>query len=132
MAKILPALEAGHIVRVSLDPTIGDEKQKERFCLVIENGCSSLNLIIILPITTDNGQRISQLYVPIPDLKGTGLHKPSVIDCYQIRTISTVRLLKNKLGSFYVGKVNEQVLFQVRQRLSWLLDIGAEHVSLPP
>ena len=82
MEKISVKIEAGSIVRVVLDPTLGDEKQKERFCLVIEKGNSHLNLIIILPITNDNGKRTSQFYVPITNLKESGLQKPSVIDCY--------------------------------------------------
>lgn len=124
-------LEAGDIVRVRLDPTIGDEKRKERFCLVIEKGSSHLNLIIILPITNDTGKRNSQFYVPMIPLKETGLNKPSVIDCYQIRTVSLERLVKNKSGTFSMGKINETVLFEVRQRLAWLLDIGEEHVNIP-
>lgn len=131
MGKISLLLEVGDIVRVSLNPTVGDEKQKERFCLVVENGNSALNLIIILPITADNGNRLGQFYVPITNLKETGLSKPSVIDCYQIRTVSTERLLKNKYGSYSLGKIDENTLFQVRQRLSWILDIGEEHISLP-
>lgn len=131
MEKISLGIEVGDVVRVALDSTMGDEKQKERFCLVIERGDSHLNLIIILPITNDTGKRSSQFYVPIIDLKEAGLHKPSVIDCYKIRTISIERLVKNKLGAFTVGKVDETVLFEVRQRLAWLLDIGDEHVNTP-
>lgn len=131
MEKISLAIEVGNIVRVALDPTVGNEKQKERFCLIIEKGNSHLNLIIILPITNDTGKRNSQFYVPITNLKEAGLHKPSVIDCYQIRTISIERLVKNKFGAFTIGKVDETVLFEVRQRLACLLDIGEEHVNFP-
>lgn len=131
MEKISLAIEVGNIVRVALDLTVGHEKQKERFCLVIEKGNSHLNLIIILPITNDTGKRSSQFYVPITNLKKTGLYKPSVIDCYQIRTISIERLIKNKLGAFTIGKVEEAILFEVRQRLAWLLDIGEEHINAP-
>jgi len=132
MYKIISLeLEVGYIVRVALDQTVGHEKKKERFCLVIEKGNSHLNLIIILPITNDTGKRTSQFYVPITNLKEAGLHKPSVVDCYQIRTISIERLVKNKFGIFAIGKAGEAVLFEVRQRLAWLLDIGEEHVSPP-
>lgn len=129
MEKTSLSIEVGDIVRVGLDPTVGDEKQKERYCLVIEKGNSHLNLIIILPITNDSGKRSSQFFVPITNLKEAGLHKSSVIDCYQIRTISTARLVKNKEGSFVAGKIDDRVLFTVRQRLSWILDIGEEHVN---
>jgi mRNA interferase MazF len=131
MEKTLNGIEVGNIVRVNLDPTVGQEKQKERFCLVIEKGNSHLDLIIILPITNDTGKRSSHFYVPIKKLKEAGLHKPSVIDCYQIRTISIERLIKGSSGVFKAGKVDETVLFEVRQRLAWLLDIGEEHVSPP-
>lgn len=130
MEKISFEIEIGDIVRVALDPTKGDEKQKERFCLVIEKGSSHLNLIIILPITNDNGKRSSQFYVPITNLKDAGLQKPSVIDCYQIRTISIEKLVKSSFGSFSFGKVDEDILFKVKQRLAWLLDIGEEHVDI--
>ena len=130
MGKISSMIEVGDVVRVALDPTIGDEKQKDRFCLVIEKGATHLNLIIILPITNDNGKRSSNFYVPINNLKEAGLSKPSVIDCYQIRTISTERLAKSKSGALTVGKIEEKELFQVRQRLALLLDIGEEHVNL--
>jgi mRNA interferase MazF len=130
MEKISIEIEVGDIVRVALDPTVGDEKQKERYCLVIEKGNSHLNLIIILPITNDTGKRNSQFYVPITNIKEAGLLKPSVIDCYQIRTISIERIVKHKLN-FTIGKIDESVLFEVRQRLAWLLDIGEEHVTPP-
>lgn len=131
MEKTSITIEVGNIVRVDLDPTVGDEKKKERYCLVIEKGNSPLNLIIVLPITSDSGKRNTHFYVPITNLKYAGLHKPSVIDCYQIRTISIERLVKNKIGAFPIGKVDESVLFEVRQRLAWLLDIGEEHVTPP-
>lgn len=131
MPKILLGIEVGDVVRVDLEPTKGHEKQKERYCVVVEKGNSHLNLIIILPITEDNGKRDSQFYIHIDNLKEAGLHKPSVIDCYQIRTISIERLIKNKNKTFKWGKVNENILFQVRQRLAWLLDIGEEHVFFP-
>lgn len=129
MGKILPIIEVGDIVRVALDPTVGDEKKKERYCLVIEKGNSHLHLIIVLPITNDTGNRKSQFYIPITNLKETGLYKPSVIDCYQIRTISTERLVKVTPHGFAIGRVDETILFAVKQRLSWLLDIGEEHVT---
>lgn len=128
MGKTSKTIEVGDIIRVDLNPTVGDEKRKIRFCLVIENGNSHLKLIIVLPITEDTGNRIGHFYIPIKNLEKAGLHKPSVIDCYQIRTVSIKRLIKNESGSYTMGKVDESVLFEVRQRLSRLLDIGEEHV----
>jgi len=95
---------------------------------VVEKGSSHLDLIIVLPITNYTGKKSNKLYVQIDDLKQAGLHKPSVVDCYQIRTVSIERLVKNKSGSFASGKVNEDVMFEVRKRLALLLDIGEEHI----
>lgn len=130
MEKISLMIEAGDIVRVDLNPTVGHEKKKERFCLVVEKGSSHLDLIIVLPITEDTGKRGNKLYVQIADLNQAGLHKPSVVDCYQIRTVSIARLVKDKSGSFTSGKVREDVMFEVRKRLALLLDIGEEHIAL--
>ena len=129
MEKISLMIEAGDIVRVDLNPTVGHEKEKERFCLVVEKGSSYLDLIIVLPITEDTGKRSNKIYVQIADLKQAGLHKPSVVDCYQIRTVSIERLIKNKSGSFATGKVSEDVIFELRKRLALLLDIGEEHIA---
>lgn len=128
MKKISLMIEAGDIVRVNLNPTVGHEKRKERFCLVVEKGSSYLDLIIVLPITNNTGKKSNKLYVQIDDLKQAGLYKPSVVDCYQIRTVSIERLVKNKSGSFASGKASEEVMFEVRKRLALLLDIGEEHI----
>lgn len=127
MVKISLRIEAGDIVKVDLN-LVGQEQRKERFCLVVEKGSSHLDLIIVLPITNYTGKKSNKLYVQIDDLKQAGLHKPSVVDCYQIRTVSIERLVKNKSGSFASGKVNEDVMFEVRKRLALLLDIGEEHI----
>ena len=131
MTRVSLKIEVGDVVRVDLEPTKGNEKKKEGYYLVVEKGNSYLNLIIILPITEDNGKRISQFFIPITNLSDAGLHKPSVIDCYQIRTIAIERLVKTKSGNFRWGIVDDAILFEVRRRLAWLLDIGEEHVSLP-
>jgi len=128
MKKTFHKLEAGDIVRVNLDPTIGDEKRKERFCLVLEGSQNHLNLIIVLPITEDNGSRQSQIFVPVDNLHKANLFKPSVIDCYQIRTISTKRLRNTVEGGFKFGSVSPRVLFEVRKTLSRILDIDEEHL----
>jgi mRNA-degrading endonuclease toxin of MazEF toxin-antitoxin module len=127
-AKISKTFEVGSVVRVQLDPTVGAEKRKERFCVVVEDGGTHLDLVIVLPITEDNGHRISQLYISITELEEAGLHKPSVIDCYQIRTVSTQRLKRNKEGSLTWGRISAQTLFDMRVRLARILDIGEEHI----
>ncbi len=117
-----PCCAAGDIVLLNLDPTLGSEMRKSRPCLILEAGLSPLSLVIVLPITEAAGKLGVQLFVPIVDLKQGGLSKPSVIDCYQIRTVTTQRICK------ILGKVNEFVLFEVKKRLALVLEINEEHL----
>ena len=117
-----PVFRPGDVVYVNLDPTKGAEKSKVRPCLVLEAGASPLPLVIVLPITEDNGRR-GRLFVPIGDYSGAGLAKPSAVDCYQIRCLDVERL------DARVGEVTEDVLEKVRRTLAIILDIGKEHVT---
>lgn len=51
-----------------------------------------------------------------------GLNKPSVIDCYQVRTVSIDRILENKLGNAI------ELIDDVKKRLAGILEITEEHV----
>ena len=115
-------LKAGDVVYVNLDPAKGAEKNKVRPCLIVEAGTSSLPLVIVLPITEDNGRR-GRLFVQVGDYQKAGLSKPSVVDCYQIRCLDVARL------ETPVGEVTEDVLEKVRRTLAIILDIGEEHVT---
>ncbi len=130
MGKTSKILNAGHIVIVNLDPTIGDEKQKTRMYVVLEPGGSPLELIIVLPITEHHSSRSQYFFVPVLNYREVGLVKPSAIDCYQIRTFSIKRLKKNEKGNpIILGTVNQATLHEIRKRLSLILDITEEHVS---
>ncbi len=113
--------KVGHIVEVDLNPTMGAEKSKVRPCLIIEGGLTALELVIVLPIT-DAKQKSSPIFVPVMDLKLAGLKKPSVIDTYQIRAISTKRILQK------LGAVSKQEMFKVRFNLARILSIDEAHL----
>ena len=115
-------IRTGDVVLISLDPTIGSETKKTRPCVLIEAGGSPLALVIALPVTDNTPPRVSPLFVPIEDLPLAGLTKPSVIDCYQVRTVSLERVVRR------LGSVAPQTLDAVRSRLAVLLDIGEEHL----
>lgn len=115
-------LKAGDVVYVNLDPTRGAEKNKTRPCLVLEIGESPLSLLILVPITEDNGRR-GRFFVPIRDFDDAGLTKESVVDCYQIRCLDTSRVLER------VGEVDEDVMDHVKRTLAMILDIAEEHVN---
>ncbi len=129
MPKTSLILETGHVVVANLNPTQGDEKQKKRPCVIIEVGGTPLKLAIVLPITDDNGKRARHHYVSIPNFDDIILSKPSVIDCYQIRTLSMERLEKKSGGYVILGKISTKTLDQIRCRLALILDITDKHTS---
>jgi mRNA interferase MazF len=114
-------VEPSHVIEVYLDPILGDEKGKTRPCLIVEAGASPLDLVIVLPITDAGGKENARAFVSITDLKKAGLIKASVVDCFQIRTLDAIRIMK------ILGEVDNKVMFQVRNRLANLLDIDEAH-----
>jgi mRNA interferase MazF len=113
--------KAGDVVEVDLNPTIGAEKNKVRPCLIIEGGLTPLELVIVLPIT-DAKQKNSPIFVSIIDLKIAGLKKPSVVDTYQIRAISTKRVIRK------LGHASKQEMFKIRFNLARILSIDEAHL----
>lgn len=118
----LSRFEPGAVILLNLSPTRGDEKKATRPCIVVEGGATPLELIIVLPIT-DASKKHSPIFIPITDLKRAGLTKPSVIDTYQIRTVSTQRIIRS------LGEIGADVLFRVRKNLARILEIEEAHIQ---
>lgn len=129
MLKTSMKLKSGDVVVANLNPTVGDEKQKRRPCAILEAGCSLLKLVIVCPITEDNGRRSKHLFVPILPGDRIKLSKPSVIDCYQIRTLSTERLEVKNAEFYSLGQLSDKTLDEVRMRLALILNIKEKHLT---
>ena len=126
----MKTLKVGDIVVVNLDPTVGDEKQKTRMCVVMEEGGTPLELIIVLPVTEYHPHRSKYFFVPIIKFQEIGLSKPSSIDCYQIRTLSIKRLKRSTDNQILIlGNIGKILIDEVRKRLALILDITNEHLS---
>ncbi len=124
MEKILvDPLRVGDVIWLNLNPTQGDEKNKIRPCLVIQKRITPLDLITVLPITDDNGKREGLFFVKIPDSKKAGLTKKSVIDCYQIRTVSKSRVVKK------VGSLSLELVDEVKKAVALILGIHSCHIG---
>lgn len=108
------------VVEVSLDPTIGQEQKKTRPCVVI-NVHPRLDLVTVFPVTDSAGKN-GKVFVEIKDLKAAGLKKSSVIDTYQIRTLSIQRVIKR------LGKISEEELFECRKSIALIYEIDEEHL----
>lgn len=115
-------IEVGDIFNINLNPTKGEEKSKTRPCIILQNQITPLKLVTVLPITEDTGRRSEVFFVPIQNYREAGLKKPSVVDCYQIRTVSIDRLSENKLGNAV------ELIDDIKTRLANILEITEEHV----
>lgn len=119
--KTLNNFAVGDVVQVSLDPTMGSEIKKSRPCLIVVSE-SPLDIVTVLPITNDNGKSVSPFFAPISASKEYGLVKNSLIDCLQIRSVALDRVVK------VLGRVDDNTMIDVKQRLVKMLDIGEEHL----
>jgi len=115
-------IEMGDIFHIDLNPTKGAEKSKIRPCIVLQNQITPLRLVTVLPITEDNGRRNSVFFAPIINYRKNGLSKPSVVDCYQLRTVSIDRLTGKKLGNA------DELMDDIKKRVANILEITEDHV----
>lgn len=114
-------LEIGDVVQINLDPTIGHEQKKIRPC-VIATLHPKLDLVTVFPIT-DAAHKRGQVFVPIANLKAAGLTKPSVIDTYQIRSLSKLRIIKK------LGEVSDIEIHACRKSIALIFEIDEEHLT---
>ncbi|MDR1416798.1 MAG: type II toxin-antitoxin system PemK/MazF family toxin [Prevotellaceae bacterium] len=104
-------MKRGEIWLINLDPAVGAEIKKIRPAMIINNDTvGKLPLKIIVPIT-DWKERYSTApwMVKIQPSKQNGLTKISALDCFQVRSISEMRLIKR------VGCASFSEITQVQQ-----------------
>lgn len=101
-------MRQGEIWEINLSPTVGAEIKKKRPAVIInDDAIGILPLRVIVPITEwkDRFQGAIWLVRMVPDNENK-LIKPSAIDTFQIRSVSTKRLLR-KTGSVPSNVLNE-------------------------
>ncbi|MBC7474830.1 MAG: type II toxin-antitoxin system PemK/MazF family toxin [Candidatus Sericytochromatia bacterium] len=104
---------------VNLDPTLGSEMKKTRPSVILnDDSIGVLPLKIIAPITDFKitYKEVPWMVIIHPD-KLNNLKKDSVIDLFQIRSVSEERLIK-KLGS-----ISEKNLEEAKYALKVVFDI---------
>jgi mRNA interferase MazF len=91
-------MKRGEIYFANLDPTIGSEIRKKRPVLIISNNANNkvALTVTIIPITS-NTTKVYPFEVLL-EMNKSGLPKRSKAQCQQIRTISKLRIDKNKIG----------------------------------
>ena|SRR4030042_3099526 len=104
---------------INLDPTIGAEIKKTRPCVILnDDSIGALPLKIIAPITDfkEKYKDVPWMIRLSPD-KSNNLGKASVIDVFQVRSVSEKRLIKR------IGTINNDDLLKVKESLEIVFGI---------
>jgi len=107
---------------INLDPTIGAEIKKTRPAIIVnDNSLGKLPLKIIVPITDwKDRYKVAPWMIKIePDSKN-GFTKESSDDCFQVRSVSQDRFVKQ------LGEISVSIMDEVRIGLSKVLSIDIE------
>jgi mRNA interferase MazF len=108
----------GDIWEINLSPTVGAEIKKKRPALIIsDDAMGLLPLKVIVPITEwkDRFDGAPWMVKIEPD-SHNGLLKTSALDTFQIRSVSTRRIIKR------IGVVSDEVLEKVKEAIKTVID----------
>ncbi len=111
-------MRQGEIWEINLSPTVGAEIKKKRPTVIInDDAIGILPLKVIVPITEwkDRFHGAIWLVRMKPDNENK-LMKPSAIDTFQIRSVSTKRFLMK------TGSVSSNVLDEIKKSIKAVID----------
>jgi mRNA interferase MazF len=112
-------MKQSEIWLIDLDPTKGAEIQKKRPAIIVnDDKLGKLPLKIIVPITDwKDRYDVAPWMVKIEPNITNGLAKTSAADCFQIRSLSQERLIKN------LGYVDNGTLFEIKEAIRKVMDL---------
>jgi len=104
-------MKQGDIWLINLDPTVGAEINKTRPAVIVsDDQLGKLPLKIIAPITDwKDHYGIASWMIAICPSEQNGLSKKSSVDCFQVRSVSTSRLIKK------IGHITFSDLLQIQE-----------------
>ena len=111
-------MRQGEIWEINLSPTVGAEIKKKRPAVIInDDAIGILPLKVIVPITEwkERFQGAIWLVRIEPDNENK-LVKPSAVDTFQIRSVSTKRFLRK------TGSVSSNVLDTIKAAIKAVID----------
>ena len=113
-------MNQGDIWLINLDPTVGAEIKKTRPAIIVnDNTLGRLPLKIIVPLTDwKEGYNVASWMVKINPDNLNQLDKISAADCFQVRSISEQRFVKQ------IGKVEGNILEQIKDGLARVFSIN--------
>ena len=111
-------MKQADIWEIALSPTIGAEIQKVRPAVIInDDAIGVLPLRVIVPITGWKDQfQDAPWMVKLEPEPNNNLQKISVADCFQIRSVSTLRFVRR------VGMVSIEKLEQIKEAVKAVID----------
>lgn len=112
-------MKQGEVWLINLDPTIGAEIRKIRPSIIVsDDALGKLPLKIIVPLADwkDRYSTASWMVFISPDSQNQ-LHKASVADCFQVRSISEERFVSK------LGRIDSAMLEKIQYALSLVLSI---------
>jgi len=116
-------MKQGEIWLINLDPTIGAEMKKMRPAVIVNDDIlGKLPLKIIVPITDWKEHYNSAPWmITINPSHQNGLTKKSSIDCFQIRSVSETRLIKQ------IGNIDLTEVIQVQEGIIKVIGYHSKH-----
>ncbi|MBW1753686.1 MAG: type II toxin-antitoxin system PemK/MazF family toxin [Deltaproteobacteria bacterium] len=111
-------MKQGEIWEINLSPTVGAEIKKKRPAVIInDDAIGILPLKVIVPITEWKDRFNGAIWmVRIKPDSENKLAKPSAIDTFQIRSVSTRRFLRK------AGSVSTEVLDEIKTAIKAVID----------
>ncbi len=101
-------MRRGEVWLVNLDPTLGAEMRKTRPAVIVSSDLVGiLPLRVVVPLTDwKDRYGVAPWMVRINASPENGLEKDSAADCFQVRSLSTSRLVR-KLGILTVDEMTQ-------------------------
>lgn len=110
-------MKSGEIWLVNFSPSIGAEIGKARPAIIIgRDDVGTLDLRVVVPLT-DAKQRKREWHVTIKPTSINKLRKESLVDCFQVKSVSITRVLKK------IGKVSDADFDEIKVCLAGVLDL---------
>lgn len=124
--KALNNLQRGDVIEVDLTKgSLGKEQKKLRPCVIVSNNALNKNseTIVVVPITSHDGNSKPALYdVEIPPNEG-GLTKPSFATPHKLRNIDPAERVKE-----IWGRLSDQTMFAIDRQMEF--DLGLQESML--
>ena len=113
-------MKQGEIWLINLDPSIGAEMKKTRPAVIVnDDALGKLPLKIIAPITDwKEHYSVAPWMIAINPSTQNGLTKKSSIDCFQIRSVSEIRLIKR------IGHITLSEILKLQEGIAKVIGYG--------